>query len=130
MKLWLIGSLFIGLISSAHAAQVITCVLSDSGTQDQILITLNNDQNGSFAYRTAATSPTSSSDDGSLPLKRIASSKDIANFQVQTAVVTMNFEMPATLVLAPSDGFTAKLTSVIESMGLNQEQALNCKSRL
>jgi hypothetical protein len=130
MKLWLIGSLSIGLISSAHATQVITCNINDIGTQDQILITLNNDQNGSFAYRTAATSPTSSSDEGSLPLKRTSSPKDIANFLVQSAVMTMNFEMSATLVLAPSDGFTAKLTSVIESMGLNQEQALNCKSRL
>ena len=112
---------------TASASQILTCRFPDPTITDQIKITLQSPDSGTFSY--LAPDPNHSSSDSVLKVKRIEpESSTLAKFEVQSSAVQMIFKMPVTLLNQNSSAFKASLSSSIPGMDLSQDQDLGCDS--
>jgi hypothetical protein len=132
MKIILVISAIIASAASASAVQVITCSMSGSDSKDQVVVTLQNDQTGKFLYKTVEQGASGTTQDqGTLPLKRaVSNDKLLATFEVQSQVMQMTFQMPIETLFTNSPGFKGKLLTRIVSMELEEEQLLQCSSKI
>jgi hypothetical protein len=114
---------------TASASQILTCRFPDPAITDQIKITLQSPDSGTFAY--VAPDPNHSSSDSVLKVKRIEpESTTLAKFEVQSSAVQMTFKMPVAVINQNSSAFKASLSSSIPGMDLSQDQDLACDSMM
>ena len=120
--------IFLALCSSALATQSITCNFADPSNRDKLVISLTNDQSGSFYYSLPGDSaPT----DGKLSLRRVnLGDNALAGFTTNHDALQMTFKLPLSIIQKSATGVKATLTTYIDAIDTTQDQDLSCDSKI